>query len=90
MAARADFDKWAEEHRGWDQKTGAPGIGLFSNAVQVWALMQPEQSVSVARAARVFNVDPQRICEAVQWHVWMFLAGPTDDYTKLMIEHDGE
>jgi hypothetical protein len=46
--------------------------------------------MSVAEAARVFNVDPARVIEAVEIHSWMYLSGPHDDYTRLMIEHDGE
>lgn len=74
----------------WDQKTGAPGIGLFSTAVQVWAICQDRLDISVADAAKTFNVEPYLIIQAVEYHPWMFLTGPCDDYAKLLIEHEGE
>jgi hypothetical protein len=83
------FNRWAAEDDRWDQDTGAPGISLFGNAVQVWSTMQSE-AVSVAAAARAFNVEPSRIIEAVNAHYWMFLSGPEDDYARLMIEDEGE
>lgn len=83
------FDDWASDQQGCDMETGAPGIGSFANALQVWAVYQVEP-VSVATAAAVFNIEPRRIIEAVEWHHYMLLSGPHDDYTRLMIEHDGE
>lgn len=83
------FDQWALDQTGFDLESGAPGIGTFANALQLWSIYQ-DQPVSVALAAVVFNVEPRRIIEAVEWHFWMFLTGPHDDYTRLMIEHEGE
>lgn len=68
---------------------GLPGIGIFSDALQVWSVVQ-EGPVSVASAARAFNCTAARIIFAVRRHSWMYLAGPDDDYEKLLIEHEGE
>jgi hypothetical protein len=84
-----EFDRWADDDNGWDGWCSAPGIALFGNAIQVWAICNGGMS-SVADAARVFNCDPARIIEAVDSHYWMFLSGPHDDYARLMIEHEGE
>ena len=37
------------ERNEWDQDTGLPGMALFANAVQVWAVLQ-HKSVSVREA----------------------------------------
>jgi len=66
----------------WNQETGQPGIGLFANAVQVWSTAQG-RAVTVDEAALTFNVRPELIRQAVEWHPWMLLAGD-------VIEHDGE
>lgn len=84
-----DFTRWADDVDGYDLDTGEMGIGIFARAVQVWS-MQQERTTSVAEAARVFCVVPRRVVEAVDWHPWMFLAGPHDDYDRLTIEHEGE
>lgn len=89
MAEKFSFANWADERTGWDTETGAPGIALFNNAIQVWAVAQ-QRPVSVADAARAFNVSPERIVEAVEEHYWMFLEGIPGDYEYLMIEHEGE
>lgn len=73
----------------WDHRTGRPGIGLFSDALQVWAVLQ-ERRVSVAEAAAAFKVPGAAIVRAVENHYWMDLTGPRDDYARLMIEHEGE
>lgn len=78
----ADFAQWAQERTGWDQETGAPGIALFNNAVQVWSVMQGRPT-TVAEAAQAFQVPESRIIEAVNEHYWMYLDGD-------VIEHDGE
>lgn len=83
------FEKWADEPDGFDITTGAPGIGAFANALQMWAINQ-RRPVSVAAAAVIFNFEIHRVIEAVEWHPYMLLSGPHDDYTRLMIEHDGE
>lgn len=71
------------------QETGQPGIFLFANALQVWAIRQ-DHLVSVAEAAVAFRCPPLAIMEAVDRHAWMFLSGPDDDYSRLLIEHEGE
>ena len=58
------------------------GVALFSNAVQVWSVLQ-ERSTTVNEAALAFNVRPEIIRQAVEWHAWMYLDGDT-------IEHEGE
>lgn len=80
---------FASEGDGWDQNTGRPGKDLFGNAVQVWSILQ-ERPTSVAEAATAFNCDPMMIVEAVRDHYWMMLSGPTDDFAKCIIEHEGE
>lgn len=82
------FAAW-DDREMWDSETGKPGIILFANAVQVWAVLQ-EGDVSVSRAATAFNVLPAMIVAAVKSHAWMFLTGPRDDFDKLLIEHEGE
>lgn len=84
-----EIERWPEDEYEWDHETGTPGLAYFANAVQVWAFLQ-QRDVSVAEAARVFNVEPVRIVEAVDDHYWMDLDGPRDDYTRLMICHEGE
>lgn len=92
-AWRAGAGGWASDPAGWDQDTQRPGISLFGNAVQTWAVMQDRSKVTVAEAALAFNVAPRRIIEAVEQHYWMFIDGPVDygtDFSKLTIEHEGE
>lgn len=75
----------------WDQETGAPTKMHLANAIQVWDLLRDSATPSmVADAAKAFNVPGAIIIAAVEEHPWMFIAGPTDDYTKCSIEHDGE
>lgn len=84
----AFFASW-DDREVWDTETGKPGVVLFSNALQVWAVMQKGE-VSVRAAATAFNVDPVMIVGAVKSHAWMFMTGPRDDFDRLMIEHEGE
>jgi hypothetical protein len=84
-----DFDEWGADPFEFDQEKGVPGINLFANALQVWGWCQ-NHTASVAEASSAFNVAPQRIIEAVEFHNWLFLTGPREDYSKLIIEHDGE
>lgn len=84
------IERWGAEDDTWNLETGHhPGIHLVANAIQAWACFQ-EGPTSVADAARVFNIEPIRVIEAIEAHYWMFLEGPRDDYTHLMIEHEGE
>ena len=66
----------------WNHDTGNPGVMLFANAVQVWAIAQ-DRPVTAKEAAASFNVDPDLVREAVEEHPWMFL-------TNDVIEHEGE
>lgn len=83
---------FAQHGEGWDHDTGRVGINTFATALQVWAIRNREagKPSTVAVAAEAFCCDPRMIIEAVDWFYWMFLAGPTDDYSKLQIEHEGE
>jgi hypothetical protein len=76
----------------------------MAGAVQVWAVLQPRESVTVAEAAAAFAVVPRRIMECCLNGGWMYLAGPEHNYTmeehldaamevpaeQLTIEHEGE
>lgn len=88
------IERWGADDDGWNLETGGhPGIALVGNAIQVWVTFQDapgDGSVSVAQAAAAFNIEPIRAIEAVQQHHWMYLVGPHDDYTRLMIFLDGE
>ena len=81
--------RWAPDEDGWDTDDGAVGIGLFSRAIQVWSAMQ-DHPTTVADAVAVFHVPPSAIIEAVEYHPWIFLSGPDDDFSKMVIDHDGE
>lgn len=84
------IERWGAEDDSWNLETGGhPGIGLVANAIGVWTSFQQRPS-SVAEVARVFNIDPIRVIEAVEQHAWMFLQGPQDDYTRRMIKLEGE
>jgi len=87
--SKVDFSAFGDADHEWDHETGRPGIGLFANALQVWACMRLKQ-VSVAEAARAFCCSPLRIIEAVEYHNFMYLSGPDDDLDKMLIGHDGE
>ena len=90
MSQRFAMNAWCPDENGWNQETGEPGILRFGNAIQVWSLTQGRTDVTVDEAAKAFNVEPRWIVEAVEDHPWMYLSGPLDDYTKLIIGHDGE
>lgn len=79
----SDADSWNHD------EDGRPGIDLFASAVQVWAIMNGE-GVTVAEAAKVFSCAPQMIVEAVEHHYWMMIEGPDDDFSKMIIAHEGE
>lgn len=70
-----DADDWDED--------GNPTVSLFANAVQVWSWAQARAVVTVEEAALAFNVKPELIVQAVEWHPWLFLNGN-------FIEHEGE
>lgn len=67
---------------------GLPAIDVVANAIQFWATRR--DNATVADAAAAFNADPRMVIAAVDWHYAMFLSGPRDDYSKLIIEHEGE
>lgn len=79
----ATFNAWADDDLGWDHDTGAPGLTLFSNALQVWCAMQDRTDVTVDEAAVAFKVTPRQIKQAVNAHYWMYLEGD-------VIMHEGE
>lgn len=85
--AKHNWESWADD--GWDHETGAPDIDLMGNAIQVYTMMR-EGGSSVAEVSDAFNLEARLVIEAVQHHSWMFLSRPSDDYSKLMIEHEGE
>ena len=74
----------------WDQDRGMPTTMYAANALQVWAVLQNRQNVSVREAGDAFNLDDAQIRELVDAHPWMFLLGSDDDPSKQTIEHDGE
>lgn len=75
---------------GWDQDTGKPGLGLVGKAIQFWSISNWKSKPSVATAAATFNMKAEDVIAAVEDHPWMYLVGPRDDHSKLLIEHDGE
>lgn len=74
----------SSEHRNAWNADGEPGISLFSNAIQVWAIAQDRGGLTINEAALAFNVRPDLIRQAVEDHPWMFV-GSGD-----VIEHEGE
>jgi hypothetical protein len=68
--------------------------GLYFNdlatAIQYWSICQNRTTTTVAEAATAFNLSPAVVKEAVESHYWMLISGPDDDFTKMVIEHDGE
>ena len=73
-----------DEHcYGFNLDTGMPGVGLFANAVSVWAWGQA-RPVTINDAALAFNVAPDLVRQAVEHNHWMFI-GAGD-----IIEHEGE
>jgi hypothetical protein len=90
MTEEYAFEKFGAEEDGWDHETGAPGIILFSNAVQVWTRCQKYQPVSFADVAEAFNVPGKLVVEAVDFHPWLSLYGSGDDFKTTFVEHLGE
>ena len=93
MSKTFDWDHWAEDGEHWDTDHGRPGKVLVACAIQFWSIANYERdgrNRTVAEAAEVFNISPLRVIEAVTWHYWMFLTGPSDDFSKMVIEHEGE
>lgn len=74
-AAPPWITRLADDERldGWDHAAGVPGVKLFSNALQVWAYAQG-RVVTVDDAALAFNVPPEVIRRAVEWHYWLFIT----------------
>ena len=73
---------FAADDEGYAEDSGLLGITLFSNAVQVWSVVQ-KRPTTVAEAALAFNATPEAIRQAVEHHYWMFLDGD-------VIGHEGE
>lgn len=84
------MDTWAPDDMGWDHDTGNPGIMLFGNAVQVWAIRQNRPMVTVGQAAKAFKIEPAKVAEAVSAHPWMYLDFTDKPLAEQIIEHDGE
>lgn len=80
---------FAFDDTGWDHDTGKPGISLFGNAIQVWAVQNAigGKPVTILDAAAAFKCDEAMIIEAVENHYWMFV---TEENGVLVIEHEGE
>ena len=66
-----------------DDGSGNPGVILFGNAVQVWAVLQ-DRIVTVNEAALTFNAEPSLVRQAIEESAWMFV-GENDT-----IQHEGE
>ena len=66
----------------WDQETGRPTVGLFSEALQVWCFAQ-DHPVTIAEAAVAFRVTEALIVEAIESHPWMYVDGA-------YVGHEGE
>lgn len=79
-----------EDDYHWDPESGRPGIMQFASAVQIWSIWQPRSHVTVAEAAAAFNCTGRMVRAAIEEHPWMFANGPDDDFTKQIIEHEGE
>lgn len=72
----------SDDHDGWDQDTGEPTIGHFTQALEAWSWLQ-HRPTTVQEAALAFNVPPELIRQSVDWAGWMYLDGD-------VIEHEGE
>ena len=78
------------EHDQWDTDTGMPTLGTVARAIQVWAVFQPRERVTVRECGEAFNLDDGQVRDAVRSHYWMYLDGPDDDPLNQTIEHEGE
>ena len=68
---------------------GLPTTATLANAIQVWSLLQIKQPVTVARdVATSFNVPPERVKLAVEYHYWMGLDGPCAPIEARTIWHE--
>ncbi len=83
------IEDWCQDGNLWDHDTGAPGIDLFSRAIQVWSVCQNRDGITIAEAALAFNVIPERIVEAIEHHPWMDVIG-TGDIKSRVIWNEGE
>lgn len=87
FGGRYRIERWSPDPIGWQR--GAPGIIKVGMAIEAWAILQ-ERDISVAEAARVFNIDADRVVEAVLAHPRMGVQGPSDDHARLFLVLDGE
>ncbi len=88
-------DKWRDlpfhgDDNEWNQETGQIGILRFADAIATWSIFQNRERVTVAEAAVAFNCTPRMVREACNGNCWMTVSGPDDDFTKQIIEHEGE
>ena len=76
----------------WDSDTGKIGMGRFGSLIQdITIYCKKIKSVAdVVALLDASECSAQDVIDAVEEHPWMYLEGPTDDYSKLMIQHDGE
>jgi hypothetical protein len=94
---RCDWKTWSSDTESWcaDDEELAPGIYQFARAISVYVILQNRSEVTVAEVAQAFNCDPVRVAEAInQTGVHMmfltFSDGESSDYSRQIIEHDGE
>lgn len=74
----------------FDYNNGLPGLFMFSNALQIWAVLQDSPNVQVIDAATTFNVAPELIAEAATIHPYLVVERRDQDDVRLWtIGHDG-
>lgn len=86
-----EIDQWCEDGRAWDSDTSMPSKENIGSAISSWAWLQ-QRPCSVKEAAKVFNIRPDKVKEAIDYFEGypVCLIGPPDDFSKLIIEHEGE
>lgn len=92
------FDDWARFENGdladeFDATYGRPSASELVRMASLWIVMQNrEHSHSVAEVAATFNIPAGRLAEAIRLTEgdYVFLSSDGDDYTKVLIELDGE
>lgn len=92
MSEPKDFfatrDPADEIYKDWCTDTGRPGLGLVAISLQFYSVQN--YPCSVAQVATAFKMKAEDVVAAVEDHPWMYVHGPRDDFSRLMIEHDGE
>lgn len=97
MSKVFEFDDWARDEKGdyafdFDATEGRPSIYGLSNEIMSWVLFQNRLRVTVDQAAKAWNLPAYRIAEAIRLaeNPYISLSSDGDDYTKVIIELDGE